>query len=131
MGLAAHPRDETDGFSTERPWRHGRAGYLACHWRSRLSPLLSHTLAMPDSEPRTPVSGHGVRPSLCNQALVFGRENADHVIGSDDAAEFSLFIHNRQSEQIVLVKQLDDALAVGVETNLNRLSKRPLFQGRP
>ena len=32
-------------------------------WRvtsvSRLSPLLSHTLAMPDSEPRTPVSAHG------------------------------------------------------------------------
>ena len=87
--------------------------------------------AMPDSEPRTPVSGHGVRPSLCNQALVFGRENADHVISGDDAAEFSLFIHNRQGEQIVLVEQLDDALAVGVETNLNRLSKRPLFQGRP
>ena len=32
---------------------------------------------------------------LTNRRLVFGRENADHVIRRDDAAELSLFIHGR------------------------------------
>ena len=37
----------------------GRYRDLSCHWRSRLSFLLTHALAMPESEPRTRVSGHG------------------------------------------------------------------------
>ena len=56
-------RVESRRVSTERPRRHGRAGYLPCHWRSRLSLLLSHTLAIADTEPRTQASGHGARPS--------------------------------------------------------------------
>ena len=38
---------------------HGRYRYLACHWRSRLSFLLSHTVATGEAEPRTRVSGRG------------------------------------------------------------------------
>ena len=43
---------KTPAFSTERSWRHGRYRDLACHSRSRLSFLHSHTLATSESEPR-------------------------------------------------------------------------------
>ena len=45
------------GFSTERSWHHGRAGYLACHWRSRLSCLLARAFVTRKTEPRAALAG--------------------------------------------------------------------------
>ena len=40
MGLAAHPIEmKTGGFASERPWRHGRSGCLACQTPKALTRL--------------------------------------------------------------------------------------------
>ena len=58
MGLrSAQRKMKTGGFSTERPWRHGRAGCLACHWRFRLSCLPARAFVTRETEPREAVAG--------------------------------------------------------------------------
>ena len=39
---------------------HGFYGYLACHWRPRLSFPLARTLGTNEAEPPAQASGHGI-----------------------------------------------------------------------
>ena len=67
-------------------WR----GCLACHWRSRLGFLLSHTLAMPEAEPRTQVSGHGLKAHPRDESLwVFDEVSMDPVSGFESWHNYS------------------------------------------
>ena len=57
-------------------------------------------------------------------------QNGDHVVGRDHAGEFALVIDDGQCQKIVLVKKLDDALAIVVEMNLGGFQKGKRAQWR-
>ncbi len=125
--MSAHGRratqgDEIGGLSTECPWRHGCYGDVACHWRSRLSFLLSHTVATGEAEPRMRVSGRGPNgeakmrriPRLISLALLSG---------------LSLFAHDfwiePSSYQVAVGSQVTVRFLVGEEFRGDPLPRDP------
>jgi hypothetical protein len=52
-------------------------------------------------------------------ASQLGAQHADHVVGGDDAGEPALFVHDRESLQVVLVEQFRDLVFLDALLGLN------------
>ena len=102
------PRTQVSGHSAAGRYRH-----MACHWRSRLSSLLSHTVATSESEPRTRVSGHCAAGSLQihDLSLAFQAQflalahRGDERIGAANASERSVRRGSLQTHGLSLAFQ--------------------------
>ena len=103
----------------------GRGARQAVNWRNIPITLKIPRIGVRYVEPSSPFRNvefklirldtgytgvHGGPPRLNQNFLQLGAQHRDHVIGGDHAGQLTVFVYDRQGQQVVLVEQFSEFL---------------------